>query len=410
MKKVFIVTLLLVTSHLIAKSQTEDEGVKLDLLKAPSSPASSLLGMAASDVDKPTDVSALMLSLQKASANFTSLPSNYAIDIAPYWAFKKKMGDVTTEGLKTSFGPNVFKQTLVVSFAIKNTDSTENKLNPNSIYSGLGLKFSIFRGEYDDKTKESLLRIQTLQSKRLHKLKAIQKEIESEVEIGKLREKLKDKLRDKTGDQQIEIINSDDYKKIQADLNAKTMELQINKSDTKDFNELTAEIKKIASEFQTARVGFTWDLAGGVSAQFPNKRFDRSKVYNAGIWTTLGYTAEKLGSALFLLRFLQNPDKIFAKDNGVNDIGDITTLDFGGRYIYGPSQSKFNASLEAVYRSILSSNTIKPSWRLVFNADYAIWQNQKLTFSFGKNFDGTTTKDGNLIAALSFLAGFGNKR
>ncbi len=47
---------------------------------------------------------------------------------------------------------------------------------------------------------------------------------------------------------------------------------------------------------------------------------------------------------------------------------------------------------------------------LVFNADYAIWKNQKLTFSFGKNFDGAISKGGNLIAALTFLAGFGNKR
>ena len=46
----------------------------------------------------------------------------------------------------------------------------------------------------------------------------------------------------------------------------------------------------------------------------------------------------------------------------------------------------------------------------MFNIDYAILKNQKLTFSFGKNYDGTTTKDGNLIATLGMVFGFGNKR
>jgi hypothetical protein len=199
--------------------------------------------------------------------------------------------------------------------------------------------------------------------------------------------------------------NSDEFADIGNALNNKLLELKKG-----DMTEANQKIKETASAFQTARVGFTWDIAGGISGLFADRRFNNSKVNNAGAWTTLGYTGEKFGSALFLLRLLYNPDKIFAKDNVVNNIGDIMTFDFGGRYIYSKPQSKFNASLEGVYRSILSSNTIKPSWRIVFNADYSIWQNQKITFSFGRNFDGTVTKDGNLIAALSFLSGFGNKR
>lgn len=410
MKKIFILIIMLSITHIIAKSQPEDDGVKLDLLKAPSSPASNLLGIAASDVDKPTDVSAFMLSLQKSSNNFTSLPSNYSVDIAPYWLFKKNKKNITTAGLEKSNGSDVLQQTLVLSFAIKNTDSTETKFIPNSTYSGVGFKFSIFRGHYDDKTIQSLEKIKNIQDVKLQKLKRIQDEIEKNKEVVDLRNKLKDKLVGKTFEQIKLVIKSDAYQKIQSDLNKKNQELEDQQIAVAEVTELNKKIKDIASEFQTARVGFTWDIAGGISAQFLNKRFDNSKVYNAGIWTTLGYTDEKLGSVLFLLRFLHNPDKIFAKDNTVNSIGDIRTLDFGGRYIYSMPQSKFNASMEAVYRSVLSSNTIKPSWRLVLNADYAIWQNQKLTFSFGRNFDGTISKDGNLIAALTFLAGFGNKR
>jgi len=410
MKKIFLISILFYVMHFKATAQTGDEGVKLDLLKAPSSPASNLLGIGVSDIDKPTDVSAFMLSLQKSTTNFTSLPSNYAVDIAPYWLFKKNTQNVTTAGLENSIGKGVVEQTFVLSFAIRNTDSTENTLTPNSTYTGIGFKFSLIRGEYDDKTKESLNKIKTLQSLRVDKLQKIQLEIEQEGEIVSLRNRLKDTLTGKKSADVLQIMRSNEYQQIQLELNKRMMLLQNKKSDTEELNELSTQIKSVASVFQTARIGFTWDIAGGISAQFIKRRFSNSKVNNAGVWTTIGYTSAKVGSGLLLLRLLQNPDKIFAKDNGINDIGNITTFDFGGRYIYSTPQSKFNASLEGVYRSVLSSNTIHPSWRIVFNADYAILQNQKLTFSFGRNFDGTTTKDGNLIAALSFLTGFGNRR
>jgi len=182
------------------------------------------------------------------------------------------------------------------------------------------------------------------------------------------------------------------------------------KERTEAEAELDRQIQEIAASFQTFRMGWTWDVSGGISTEFRQKKFNDSKVYNAGVWTTIGYTDSVYGAGLFLLRLLHNPDKVFAKDNAPNDIGDITTFDAGLRYIYARPQSKFSASVEAIYRSILSSHTVDPSWRLVFNADYALFQNKKITFSFGRNFDGVISKGGNLIAALTFLSGFGNNR
>ena len=391
-----------------AWSQSAEEGVELDLLKAPASPASNLLGIAVSDIDKPTDVSAFMLSLQKASGNFTMLPSSYAVDIAPYWLLKKKMGDVTTEGLKRSSGTNVFKQTFVLSFAMRSTDSAETDLTPNSIYGGLGFKFSIFRGDYDETTLQGLAEIRKWQIVQVRIQSRTLENYKNDPDVLALQEErrqlLKEEARDSTSLERKKQIDHiiDSIGTVLAD---KLLDLK-NSAST----EAKQKIKEAAAAFQTARVGFTWDVSGGVSAEFRVRRFDDSKVYNAGIWTTLGYTGAKAGSALLLLRYLHNPDKIFAKDNAPNDIGDISTFDVGGRYIYSRPQAKFNASLEGVYRSVLTSNTIDPSWRIIFNADYAVSQNQKLTFSFGRNFDGSITKGGNLVAALSFLTGFGNKR
>jgi len=424
MKKNILLALLFITS--LANAQTEiDTTIKVDLLKAPSSPASNLLGMAPSDIDKPTDVSAFMLSLQTATNSFNKLPSNYAVDIAPYWFFKNsKKGDITTEGFRKSSGKDVFKQTLVISFAFRNPDSTETDLNGRSTYGGLGFKFAILRGKYDNTTRKALNDIKALQDIKLRNLgKKMTEYMEStDPEVIELKRKRKAFFKgfnpnDPSEENQRrlnEIISKDEFRQIDKALKEKLKEIAESDFSPADSilanNELDKSIQQIAASFQTARIGWTWDIAGGASTEFRNKRFGNSKLYNAGLWTTIGYTDTVYGAGLLLLRVLHNPDRVFAKDNAANDIDDIMTFDAGVRYIYSKPQSKFGASLEAIYRSVLSSGTIDPSWRLVFNADYAIWPNQKLTFSFGRNFDGTTSKDGNLIAALTLLTGFGNKR
>lgn len=425
MKKAVLI-LSFILCALVVKAQepdSEDASVKLDLLKAPVSPASNLLGIASSDIDKPTDISSFMLSLQSGTNSFTKLPSNYAIDIAPYWLFKKKVtDDISTVGLGSQYGANVLKQTFVLSFAIRNADSTETGFNPQSTYGGLGLKFSVFRGKYDDETNNALDKIKELQKIKLRALDSLMIEYRqsSDQEVIALRARRKElfqgiNVNTTEGQAAIRTVqNSEEYKAIEKRLNEKLKTLknaEFSQTDKMEALQLVnSQIQEIASTFQTNRVGFTWDINAGISSEFVNKRFDNSRVHNAGVWTNLGYTTKTGSSFLFLVRFLHNPNQIFAADNAANDMGDISTLDGGFKYAFSKSQSKFNCSVESIYRSVLTENTIDPSWRLLLNADYAIWQNQKLTFSFGRNFDGAVTKDGNLVAALTFLTGFGNKR
>lgn len=411
--KRLIVTVFIIISQLTTgfaqtdeekKQYQKDSESEVNLLTAPVSPASSLLGFATTDVEKPTEISEFMVSLQTATNSLTKLPASYAIDLAPFLLFGAA-GDVTVDVQNS----HTIAQTLILSLAVKNTDSTETVLNKESVYGGIGFKFSICRGDFDTKTKESLRKLGALQSVRLQNLKTFSNGLLEKISINKeimeLKEQRKNMLRRNIAQEAPEykaitdtiekkILANADFEKIQADLD------QNNK-----------EIQTIAADFQLARKGFSWDVAGGISAEFVNKNFEKSRVNNAGMWTTFGYSWEKSGSVLGLVRYLYNPDKVYADDNAVNMIDDIATLDAGLRYVYGQTQSKFNLSLEGIYRSVVSGSTdIGPTWRLLFNADYAIYKNQKLTFSFGRNFDGTVTKDGNLIAALSFVKGFGNKR
>jgi len=415
--KIIFASLLLTNVMLVA--QQKDTSQEFDLLKAPISPASNLLGFSQSDIDKPTDVSAFMTSIQTATNSFSQLPSNYAIDIAPYWLFKKNsLGDISTKGLSNSYGEKVLKQTLVLSFAVKNTDSVSNNFNPTSTYGAIGFRFSIYRGKYDSTTVSQLSKIAILQQEKLALMKKNQMLVYENLpqEIDSLKQQRKNILvgfdtNDESPDNVLlgELLLKK-AEKLDSIIGAKIQILLDDNKDATQFEKIDSKIKQLASEFQLARVNFTWDIAGGISAEFRNKNFNNSKVYNSGIWTTFGYTWGKSGSLLGLIRYLYNPDKIFALDNQVNEIDNISTLDTGIRYIIGKSQSKFNCSIEAIYRSALSQDAINSSWRFIANADYAILKNQKLTFSFGRNYDGTTTKDGNLIAALGLVMGFGNNR
>ncbi|RZJ51767.1 MAG: hypothetical protein EOO44_13900 [Flavobacterium sp.] len=385
------------------------QDIEVDILKAPSSPASNLLGIATTDIDKPTDISSFMVSVQSASNSFTSFPSNYSMDFSPYYLLAKGKTDFTTKGLQNTDFKNIFKQTLVISLAISNPDSTNTSFNYKSTYGGLGFKFSIFRGQYDSITKAKLDSITTIQDK-INQLSNT--EIEewlnsNDEEYKTLLQKRKDLLKGAvTAEEITKVIESEKYKKVQDQLNDKFENFK--KSDEKA--KLFDEIRIIAADFQTQRIGFSWDVNGGVSGEFRNRNFDNSKLFNAGIWTNFGYTNEKGIAFLGLLRYLYNPDKILALDNNINEFEDISTLDAGARIAYSKSQSKFSCSIEGIYRSVLNGNQIDPSWKMIFNADYSVFKNKKLTFSFGRDFDGTISKDGNLIAALTLIAGFGNNK
>ncbi|ETZ21764.1 hypothetical protein [Pedobacter sp. V48] len=422
--KVLISGLVVVALLIPAKAFTQDSsGVKLDLLKSPSSPASQLLSFSTSDIEKPTDLSSFMLSVQSSSASYTKLPSNYAIDIAPFWLFRTKTDFTTTgnAGLNSTKFKDYFKQSLVISIAIKNPDSSFNEFKASSTYGGLGIKFALFRPHY---SKENEKILYSITQKQIRINKAVSSYIETKEKtdpkykaLDAQRTAIVNRIRDENPSEtdfaSAIIKEEEDTTSTLYRNKIETQELfQIWKNETLEIDDfkkmLVDSLSKEVAKFDGARVGFSWDLAGGISGEFRNKRFNSSKIFNSGIWTTVGYSSEKSGSFLGLARLLYNPDQIYAQDNATNAFGDISTFDAGFRYIY--TKSKFSCSAEAIYRSILSSSAIDPSWKLVLNVDYAIASNQKLIFSFGRNFDGTLTKDGNLIAALTVLLGFGNIR
>jgi hypothetical protein len=176
------------------------------------------------------------------------------------------------------------------------------------------------------------------------------------------------------------------------------------------FAAAAAGLKKYAKGLKIERAGPFLDFAAGMVTDFPDNKFNNSLVSKVGAWITGGYQNGNNGiSILGIGRYLYQPDKIFADDSSKIKSTNISTIDAGGRLVINGLQGKFSMSAEAIYRSVLNKNVIEPSWRLVFNVEYDIGiRNQKITLALGRNFDGTVSRDGNLIAAINFIKGFGS--
>jgi len=418
MKKIFIAFVILLFK-LSASAQSADTlKTDLDILRAQSSPTADLLSFSTTDIQRPTDVSAFMLSLQTASSGFSKLPSSYAVDIAPFWLTRQNgKTDFTTKGLNESSFKSVFKQTFVVSLGFRNPDSTTKSFNKNNAYSAFGFKFSFCRGHYDDSTQIVLTEIQEKQAAIVHYYHDRSLLIQKDSQYMRVKH-----LRDSLYLLYKNTLDSPhpNLQKAQSDLDSlghlkiekESLDSAMHEGDSLwvQNNKRLKDLQRIASKFKIARVGFFWDMAGGLSLEYVNKTFSNSNVYNAGLWTTTGYNTDAGWGWYGIARYLFNPKKIYADDEGVLNQADLSTFDFGGRILYSHPQSRFSVSAEAIYRSVLNAHTIDPSWKVVANAEYNLPNNKLLTFSFGRDFDGSITKDGNLIAALTLLVGLGNKR
>jgi hypothetical protein len=398
--------------NLITSFAQDDTTVNLEVLKAPVSPAFNLLGIAPSSIERPTDITAFMASVQSNTGNFTSFPKNYAVEVAPF-LLARKTGPTLNEYQYNNFWKHLLPQTFQLSLGVsqQNADgeiSDETDAFPRG---ALGFRVALVRQPWTDQTRRNYDTLHAAQVRLLDKTQ----EDNLTAELSVLEADRNDKL------VQMQIIGksnlSNEAKRelltpIVAQLNIIKDSIAKKKAALANDLDAAGKLKELATSFEINRKeGFYLDLEAGMVMDFPDRRFNYSTVSKAGVWLTGGYDGhEQLLSVLGIARYLYQPDKIFADESGQLETDDISTFDFGARLLLNTFKGKFNASSEFIYRSVVGNDIIDPNWRIVLNLEYSVGPNQKLTFGFGKNFDGTITKDGNLIAALNFIAGFGNKR
>lgn len=381
-----------------------DTTIRLDLLKSPASPAFNILGIAQSDIERPADLNAFALSVQNATNNFTSIPESYAFQIAPFLMGKKKYSlnqfDDNRQAFKQSFQ-------LSAGYTHMGPKGKEQVDSLKTTKLGLGIKFSFIRPRWTTDTRNKYTAVRTAQGKLIEERRNYEAKHPQYTKLKEKKQRLQ-VLEMKTGLKEAE---QQEFNQLIVDIRKLEESIGKDYEDVLPDGEAFAAARKAATAFKTERAGFFLDFSGGMALDFPDNRFNNSDVYRAGMWLTGGKENGNKGiSSLFILRYLYNPTTLFAAPSGLLKGGKLSTFDMGGRFLLDVSREKFVLSAEALYRSILGSSLADPSWRLVMNAEYDLGSNRKLTFAFGRDFDGTISKGGNLVAMINLIAGFGGDR
>lgn len=359
MKKIIILILLLSNISFVFSQGQEQETASLDVLVAPTSPGFILLGVEPTSIERPTNLIDFNISIRNATNGFTTIPSSYAIEFAPFWVCNGKNIDY-----KDYIGNNIWhniKQTLSISLA---TTTIENEItNVDNTRSGIGLKFSILRGKMNNE-------FQT-------------------------KSKINDSLRKTTAQEVAKIVSQG--------ISPETAQVLA----TQKEEELK---KKLISNLSTDREGFKLDVAGGIVLDFPTQDLEFSRLTKWGAWLTGGYTWTGTHDInwLFVARALADVNATMTNEDGSTTQKDIMNYDFGTRLICDVSE-KFSISGEMLYR-IVDENNINSSWRYSLNFDYHYRPNQTLSFNVARNLDGVVERGGNLYAALNFIFGIGSRR
>lgn len=410
-------------SYFFAAAQNDDNElneIAINSLSAPASPGSILLGVNPADIQKPTDLTGLMVSLRNATDNFTQLPVSFAIDIAPGWLFNnKKISYADFISNKKSF-----LQTLTFSYA----QIAQKDENYNGLKQGIGFSFSLIRPAIKDSVY-----LQKISSINQH-LKLLLNANDSLLKIKKGSNALYQQLETQIKDFQNKLIaiESKDNPTLDDTVAAASIESQILlvlalkdeldnkliesvKKETDEMHYSEIESLKILSESITpVRKGFFVTIAGGTLARYDDFKAGNAGLTNTALWLTTGWdgnSKDNKGNATFsvlmLSRFIyDNADEWYKAGNTKR----YNTFDNGLRLAYTSSNQKFLLSAEAISRKLFNTSSSSFVYKYLLNAQWAVGFNQVLTFSYGRDFNNHITKDGNVIGYLNFVQGLFTKK
>lgn len=399
-------TFLLIFLAKAALAQTDslltDTTLTLDVLTAPASPGSVLLGVNPSEVQKPTDLTGLWTSFRNASNNFTSFPTSFAVDIAPKWVFDKK--SISFEDFAGS--KKAFAQTFTVSLA--QTPQEDN--NYNGLKQGLGLSFFLVRPAIKDEKylgiiasiRDILPALNDARRKRAAQLKegdsvyqSLQRRLNAAASAG----------------------NTDEAKRLLALLEPMDIAFSAQAKAYADSleSEKVARLKELQTTIVPVRKGFFLSLAAGTIVRYDNFKATAATATNKSVWINLGYdgamteaSKSSYFSFLGLSRFIvANADELYK--SGTNNRFD--TWDNALRIAYTTNNQRFTISGEGIARKLFDVTAGRSFvYKYLLNIELHVGKNRILTFSYGKDFENHITKDGNVIGYLNFVTGLFNQK
>lgn len=392
MRKIVLTTIILFEIQFLLSQAPVNNTASVDLLKSAGNPAFNMLGLAESDIHRPTDLANLAISLRAASSNFIAIPKNLGLELAPFLMGKIKY---TLDDFKNA--KKTFKQSFSISTGFANLKINEEDQSDsiNTTKLGLGIKFSIIRAPWSDNSQRIYNNIVQAQKNALRFWEEYVPEGAIHTNIKNLEQKKLDLLRDRN-------ITDEDREHRLSELDSALSKLDelknIEKNETFSTTAPYKALQSAIKSFKNEREGLYLDFVSGLAIDFPTKRFNYSTIHKAGAWLTGGYDSGIDGiSSMFIARYLYQPGYTITNPNNTVSQVSASSFDIGARALIHPQSDKFNISMEYLHRWYSARVSIPTSWRLVFNAEYDLGKNQKITFAFGKHFDGGLRNWGNQV-------------
>lgn len=414
----------------------QKEQSALESLKAPSMPASSIIGIQANEVNRPKSLKSIetaLLNNFSEDQNFV-LPNSFAIELNPFMLGERKNFDYNTY-LDNNIGQNMWR-----NFSISLSSTTNYFINDSTSANAMGLGFRtiILNGHANPEIERKFIIAKDANQESL-KIKGftpylIQHYITDSISINVLMDTVLPQLKPLVNSEESLAYQAaiESFKSIPENTPKDSVAVLFLKNykkfhSTEVFNNFTALVKNVKMN----RYGWRMEVDLAYALSFPDNNFNYSVAPRWGAWTNISYKPlvkkkeelggvmkDKSGNILMrpsnfefigLVRWMQNNQEFFQSFNPEDSAFKAGNfIDIGGRIVW--EKKKIAVELEAVYRIKNTTSNVdiinNNSYKYLINLNYNITQNIVISYYLGKDFD--QVYSGNLISGLSLNLGFGD--
>jgi hypothetical protein len=383
-------------------------------LKPTANPAYMLLGVAPTEIERPSTPKEFAAALNSATVNGTLKP-NIAIELTPYEMFSSKhklsYADKAVSSIlkQDNFFVNLYKN-LSISLATSESDSIALGNLGLGTSAAIGFKTIIYNGKAKDATYSAILSLnssfkeEVIINNFIAAVSSLPNKSVNKTEIDKI-------VSDLRINEEANINGNVNYSQIEKEMAIYKLnkiidhlEKETNKQTTIDRDLTThlfdAELVKVIAKEKVAlkvvnkkmafaREGFIWDFNGAYMSHLVSNSWDSLKYAKFALWTTFSYriNADKsfedvaLVDFIGLIRYTGNSHKVDSSsyfDFGAKIQFTYNKISFAGEYV--------GRQLTAKPQSVINSYTD----RITGNIDYVINNLITLKISVGRTFDGNS--------------------
>lgn len=436
----FFITFLFLFCTVLMHSQ------KIDLteLKAPSSPAFTILGIQPAEIARPTSYEAFQASLFENLSNTEgfSIPQNVALEFTPFWlAAHPKL---SFEDLINSKNiANTIVQNSSISIATIDLNSELDSI-VNGTRMGIGYRTFLFKGS---PSKENRTKLMTAVSELKKTQRAILgtyqplfqvlAENPSINDADELKEKFTDEIELFFDTQELSADEEEMARKIYTEevlpslfeevylIQApNTFAAEVFKNLSKILSDKTIGIEQklkkkatkvealIAKEDQDYR-GFYLEFSSALALDFQDSKFNNSYINKWGVWLTPSYrTKSDQFEFLGVVRYLENTIVATNSETQNIDAGAKIAFQTGRFSLSGEAIFRFQnvtSSISSAFETTHSEENIE-DLKAVLTLEYKLTDSLLLTYTFGQNFDQNTEINGNVVSTIGLNYDLGGKK